>query len=93
MIGWMRGTFIGARVDVPLRFITGLKDPVITPTPHRGYETWASDVGFETVPGSSAATEGGHFPAPGEVTLRPPKSLRSCRPPGWAAATGPTAPA
>ena len=31
--------------------VTGLKDPVITPTLHRWYETRATDIAFEHVPG------------------------------------------
>jgi pimeloyl-ACP methyl ester carboxylesterase len=50
LVGWLRGKY-AMPVNVPLRFVTGLNDPVITPTLHRGYESWASDVTFETIPG------------------------------------------
>jgi pimeloyl-ACP methyl ester carboxylesterase len=48
---WLRGEYADARVDVPLRWVTGLKDPVITPTLHRWYEPRAADIAFEHVPG------------------------------------------
>jgi pimeloyl-ACP methyl ester carboxylesterase len=48
---WLRGEYADARVEVPLRWVTGLKDPVITPTLHRWYETRATDIAFEHVPG------------------------------------------
>jgi pimeloyl-ACP methyl ester carboxylesterase len=38
-------------LSVPLRFVTGLKDPVITPALHDGYEVHAEDVTFEHVDG------------------------------------------
>ena len=47
---WMAGRYKDVRVDAPLRWITGLKDPVITPMLHRGYESYASDCEFEHVP-------------------------------------------
>lgn len=47
---WARGEYAGARVSVPLRWVTGLRDPVITPALHRGYERYASDITFEHVP-------------------------------------------
>jgi pimeloyl-ACP methyl ester carboxylesterase len=34
-----------------MRWVTGLRDPVITPVMHRGYEDHASDITFEHVPG------------------------------------------
>jgi pimeloyl-ACP methyl ester carboxylesterase len=54
-LSWVRGEYADARVDVPLRWVTGLKDPVITPTMHRGYERYASDITFEHIP------EAGHW--------------------------------
>ena len=50
-LNWIRGEYSDARVEVPLRWITGLNDPVITPTMHRGYENYARDITFEHVPG------------------------------------------
>ncbi|HEX4108318.1 MAG TPA: alpha/beta hydrolase [Solirubrobacteraceae bacterium] len=47
---WMSGQYADARIHVPVRWITGLKDPVITPTMHRGYESRADDQTFEHVP-------------------------------------------
>lgn len=49
-LSWLRGEYADARVEIPLRWVTGLKDPVITPTLHRGYENYASDITFEHVP-------------------------------------------
>lgn len=49
-LSWIRGEYADTRVEVPLRWVTGLKDPVITPTMHRGYENYASDIKFEHVP-------------------------------------------
>lgn len=51
MLPWMRGRYAGARIDVPVRWVTGLKDPVITPTLHRWYAPYMSDLEFEEVPG------------------------------------------
>jgi pimeloyl-ACP methyl ester carboxylesterase len=48
---WIRGEYTDARVEVPMRWVTGLKDPVITPTMHRGYEDYSSNITFEHVPG------------------------------------------
>lgn len=50
LLRWIRGEYSDARVVVPLRWVTGLKDPVITPTMHHGYEDYASDITFEHVP-------------------------------------------
>jgi pimeloyl-ACP methyl ester carboxylesterase len=47
---WIRGEYADARVEIPLRWVTGLNDPVITPAMHRGYEAHASDITFEHVP-------------------------------------------
>jgi pimeloyl-ACP methyl ester carboxylesterase len=47
---WIRGEYADARVDVPRRWVTGLKDRVITPTMHRGYEDHPSDITFEHIP-------------------------------------------
>jgi pimeloyl-ACP methyl ester carboxylesterase len=50
VVRWLRGEYASARIEVPLRWITGLEDPVITPTLHRGYEMFGDDVTFEEVP-------------------------------------------
>jgi pimeloyl-ACP methyl ester carboxylesterase len=46
-VSWLRAS---ERTDVPLRFVTGLKDPVITPALHGGYREHATDITFEHVP-------------------------------------------
>lgn len=48
---WAQGEYDGVRVEIPMRWVTGLRDPVITPVMHRGYEEHASDIAFEHVPG------------------------------------------
>lgn len=48
---WLRGEYAGHRVTVPVRWVTGLDDPVITPNLHRHYARRCDDVAFETVPG------------------------------------------
>jgi pimeloyl-ACP methyl ester carboxylesterase len=48
---WLRGEYAEARVTVPLRWVTGRKDPVITPNLHRSYAAHADDIAFEEVPG------------------------------------------
>jgi pimeloyl-ACP methyl ester carboxylesterase len=50
-LSWMRGEYAKASVEVPMRWVTGLEDPVITPTMHNGYEDYASDITFERIPG------------------------------------------
>jgi pimeloyl-ACP methyl ester carboxylesterase len=47
---WARGEYAHHHVDVPMRWLTGLRDPVITPVMHHGYEDHASDIAFEHVP-------------------------------------------
>ena len=47
---WVRGEYADSHVEVPLRWVTGLKDPVITPALHSGYEDHADDITFERVP-------------------------------------------
>jgi len=49
-LSWVRGEYGDVHVEVPLRWVTGLEDPVITPTMHRGYEEYASDITFEHLP-------------------------------------------
>ena len=50
MLPWAAGRYSDAQVEVPLRWVTGLRDPVITPTLHRSYGSRASDCEFEEVP-------------------------------------------
>lgn len=50
-LAWLRGEYADARVTVPVRWVTGLEDPVIMPVLHRGYAAHVSDLGFEEVPG------------------------------------------
>lgn len=52
---WLRGEFDlghGARVDVPVRFLHGTGDPVITPDLLRGYAERAADFDVELVDGA-----------------------------------------
>jgi pimeloyl-ACP methyl ester carboxylesterase len=51
MLRWMRGEFDDARVDVPVRWLTGTKDPVITPDLTDGYADRISDFEVELVDG------------------------------------------
>lgn len=51
MVPWMRGRHTERPVTVPVRWVTGLADPVITPTFHRCYDELMPDCEFETVPG------------------------------------------
>lgn len=48
---WMRGRYADRRVTVPVRWVTGLDDPVVTPIFHRWYGDVMPDCEFETVPG------------------------------------------
>ncbi len=48
---WMRGKYADRRVTVPVRWVTGLDDPVVTPTMHRWYDDLIADCEFEKVPG------------------------------------------
>jgi pimeloyl-ACP methyl ester carboxylesterase len=50
-LAWLRGRYSDAHVTVPMRWVTGLKDPVITPVFHRTYAAHGDDVTFEAVPG------------------------------------------
>ena len=50
-VPWSRGRYGDRKVTVPVRWVTGLDDPVVTPTLHRGYEDLMADCGFEKVPG------------------------------------------
>jgi len=51
LIPWLRGEFADARLNVPVRWLHGIDDPVITPTLLRGYPEHASDFQLETVEG------------------------------------------
>jgi pimeloyl-ACP methyl ester carboxylesterase len=51
VLRWTRGEFNDARVDVPVRWLHGTGDPVITPNLLRGYEERASDFEVELVDG------------------------------------------
>ena len=46
-----RTRYTDARVSVPVRWVTGLDDPVVTPTLHRWYGDMLLDVEYEKVPG------------------------------------------
>jgi hypothetical protein len=43
MLSWMRGEFNDVRVDVPVRWLTGTNDPVMTPDLTNGYADRISD--------------------------------------------------
>ena len=49
-VAW-RNRYTAERVTVPVRWVTGLKDPVVTPTLHRWYGEMLLDCEYETVPG------------------------------------------
>lgn len=51
MLRWMLGEYDDARVDVPVRWLHGTGDPVLTPNLLRGYEDRASDFEVELVDG------------------------------------------
>jgi len=51
MLSWMRGEFDDARVDVPVRWLSGTDDPVITPNLMDGYADRISDFEIELVDG------------------------------------------
>jgi pimeloyl-ACP methyl ester carboxylesterase len=51
MLGWMRGEYNDARVEVPVRWLTGTEDPVITPDLTDGYAERISDFEVELVDG------------------------------------------
>ncbi|MBO0863577.1 MAG: alpha/beta fold hydrolase [Mycobacterium sp.] len=48
---WLRGEYDDARVDVPVRWLHGTDDPVITPLLLRGYDQRATDFELELVDG------------------------------------------
>jgi pimeloyl-ACP methyl ester carboxylesterase len=49
-VPWLRGKYAKRRAAVPVRWVTGGDDPVITPALHRGYEEVMPDCEFEKVP-------------------------------------------
>jgi pimeloyl-ACP methyl ester carboxylesterase len=51
MLGWMRGEYDDARVEVPVRWLTGTEDPVITPDLTDGYAERISDFEVELADG------------------------------------------
>lgn len=50
MIPWMKGQY-KKPVDIPLRWVTGLDDPVVTPTLLRSHVDLSADIDFEEIPG------------------------------------------
>ena len=51
MFGWFRGEYAGPRIDVPVRWLHGTGDPVLTPILLRGYDERISDFDVELVDG------------------------------------------
>jgi len=51
MLRWLRGQYADADVDVPVRWLHGMDDPVITPTLLRDYPDRFSDFHLETIDG------------------------------------------
>jgi pimeloyl-ACP methyl ester carboxylesterase len=51
MLRWMRGEYDGVRVEVPVRWLTGTRDPVITPDLADGYADHITDFEVELVDG------------------------------------------
>ncbi|OBA61328.1 epoxide hydrolase [Mycobacterium sp. 1100029.7] len=52
MLRWVRGEYADARVDVPVRWLTGTQDPVITADLTDGYRDHISDFEVELVDGA-----------------------------------------
>ncbi|HEY1442896.1 MAG TPA: alpha/beta hydrolase [Mycobacterium sp.] len=50
-LSWLRGEYDDARVRVPVRWLHGTADPVLTPTLLRGYADRIDDFGVEVVDG------------------------------------------
>ena len=46
---WLRGEYARAHIGIPVRWLHGLKDPVITPTLLRGYAERIPDFQIETI--------------------------------------------
>lgn len=51
LLPWLRGEFAGARVEVPVRWLHGTADTVVTPTLLRGYAEQIADFDVELVDG------------------------------------------
>ncbi len=51
MRSWLRGEYNDLRVDVPVRWLSGTEDPVITPRLFDGYADRISDFEVELVDG------------------------------------------
>jgi pimeloyl-ACP methyl ester carboxylesterase len=51
MMRWLRGEFDDARVDVPVRWLSGTADPVLTPDLIDGYGEHINDFEVELVDG------------------------------------------
>jgi hypothetical protein len=83
---WLHGEYTDANVGVPVRWLHGMDDPVITPTLMRDYPDRFSDFHLETVEGGwsldcRAATGFGARPAPripARSVIRSPARYRSC---------------
>jgi pimeloyl-ACP methyl ester carboxylesterase len=52
LVPWLRGEFADSRVSVPVRWLTGTADPVLTPTLLRGYSERIADFDVEIVEGT-----------------------------------------
>ena len=65
----MRGEYDDARVDVPVRWLTGTKDPVITPDLTDAYEKHIADFEVELVDGVGHPSLGDGDAVAGEVLL------------------------
>lgn len=50
-LSWVRGEYRDVKLGVPVRWVTGLNDPVVAPVLHRCYRPFAEDQQFEHVPG------------------------------------------
>jgi pimeloyl-ACP methyl ester carboxylesterase len=48
---WLRGEFDDTRVTVPVRWLSGTADPVLTPDLIEGYGTHVDDFAYELVDG------------------------------------------
>ena len=51
MLRWLRGEFEDVPVDVPVRWLSGTQDPVLTPDLLSGYAQHISDFEVELVDG------------------------------------------
>ena len=51
LLRWLRGDYAHTQVDVPVRWLIGLDDPVVTPMWLRGYDKIISDCQIEAVDG------------------------------------------